>query len=204
MSLSYSILQKSDALDSSIYYSIAPTSIFQTSSAGKGLIVCHHVSDSTGFSLPAWWVSGRRWFWITSAVSVYSGFIPITKPPWHSAAYSLHHSPDNKWLTWWKPVHLLCWKCRNGCKYTPNFALDWGLFTERAADCPPTLPGLIELICACPAAHSARLKMQKDSRQRRGRTKKKKEKKRCHRPCGGGEKVETELKEKTERGRMRG
>lgn len=80
-----------------------------------------------------------------------------------------------------------------------KFALDWGLFTERAADCPPTLStGLIELICACPAAHSARLKMQKDSRQRRGRTK---QKKRCHRPCG---EVETELKEKTERGRMRG
>lgn len=37
-----------------------------------------------------------------------------------------------------------------------------------------SLPGLIELICACPAAHSARLKMQKDSRQRRGQTKKKK------------------------------
>lgn len=149
---------------------------------------CHHVSDSTGFSLPAWWVSGRRWFWITSAVSVYSGFIPITKPPWHSAAYSLHHSPDNKWLTWWKPVHLLCWKCRNGCKYTPNFALDWGLFTERAADCPPTLPGLIELICACPAAHSARLKMQKDSRQRRGRTKKKKKKRGATGRVEGGKK----------------
>lgn len=64
-----------------------------------------------------------------------------------------------------------------------------------------SLPGLIELICACPAAHSARLKMRKDSRQRRGRTKKKKS---ATGRVGGGKKVETELKEKTERGRMRG
>lgn len=121
-------------LDSSIYYSIALMSIFHTSSAGKGSNVCHHITDSTGFLHQALWVSGRRWFWITSAASLYLIFILSTKQPWHLTVYSLHNSPDNKCLHGETSSFALL-KRRNDCKYTPNSLSTEGCLPRE----PPTV-----------------------------------------------------------------
>lgn len=98
-----------DAVDSSMYYySIAPMCIFHTSSAGKGLNVCHHITDSTGFLHQALWVSGHRWFWITSAVSVY--FISSWAQSSHDTRLSIPFimAPTTSVYVV-KPVHLLRW-----------------------------------------------------------------------------------------------
>lgn len=73
-----------------------------------------------------------------------------------------------------KLVRLLCWNAEmtvNTHQICPQLR---AVYRERAADCPPTLPGLIELICACPAAHSARQKMQKTAGNWEDELKKKK------------------------------